>query len=928
MVSTRVLQQQGQQQWQFQQWEPQQQWRPQQQWCLQQQWRPQQPWGPGGSGSFSCSGGPASLGSRRSGRDVGPCQYRILTGLGAGTTCWRPDHSAQHYYSRLDDLYHEHFGPESRPPIWPGMSRSSYPLFDMSMDTAYSVTYGSLGLHVPSLRPLPVASVGTCAFSVGACVVTSPAETIAVASLSFTLDSGASQCFFRDHTTVTPLSALVPVALADPTSGPAVARSSTTIPCPAVPSGFLTGLYIPSFSRNLVGVGYLHDRGITVTFPAHGRTSICTDASTRALLATFTREPHSGLFVLQTMSHQIAESGQVTASPQVVESDQVTASPPIAVSSQVAAAGQVAASGQVDAFGQVAASCSCRSLAHLTVSWHHHLGHPRIPRLRSMASHRLVSGLPRVFASLPPSPAPLCTPCVAGRLGATPHSSSLRPATAPFQTLHLDVWGPSPTQGPERERYFLVVDDDYSRYSTVFPLAKKSEVTSTLIRWLLATEGTRGRRFSCLHSDRGGEFRSGILRGFCGEQGISQCWTLPESPQQNGVVECRIGFVLDIARTSMIHARAPHFLWPCAVRYAAHQLNLQPRVSRPEASPTSLWTRSPGVGSAFCVWGCLALFCDTSATGSPGVGSGGARSRGARLRGAGAGGASSGGAGAGGACTGGASFGGAGVGGTRAGGAGTGGASSEGAGAGGTNTGGAPFGDTGTGGASSEETGVGDTTSAVPAQPPYCHDTRLQAARRRAREEQEQLERERQELRQLDLLEQQEQQQQQQQQQRQPQQLPLEQQLFPPVSGLRALGLPSTSPACSPSLPAFGPTFPPPDDSLAVWSSPRSPSSPPVVPHYRVRPCPPRAHPSSLVTDLCIALFCSSCRRSPPVSVLPSPHPSSLPVSPTTISDYYCAARPIVSRVLTTLATDSHFLFVVCLGSYYCCHWLCFHPSS
>ncbi|CAI5511050.1 unnamed protein product, partial [Closterium sp. Naga37s-1] len=111
----------------------------------------------------------------------------------------------------------------------------------------------------------------------------------------------------------------------------------------------------------------------------------------------------------------------------------------------------------------------------------------------------------------------------------------------------------------------------------------------------------------------GGEFRSGILRGFCGEQGISQSWTLPESPQQNGVAERHIDLIMDIACTSMIHARAPHFLWPYVVRYAAHQLNLQPCVSQPEASPTSLWTWSPGVGSAFRVWGCIALVRDTSA---------------------------------------------------------------------------------------------------------------------------------------------------------------------------------------------------------------------------------------------------------------------------------------------------------------------------
>ncbi|CAI7893103.1 unnamed protein product [Closterium sp. NIES-54] len=228
MASTRVLQQQGQQQRQFQQccpqrqWHPQQRSRPQQQLRPQQLWRPQQPWWPGGSGSVCRSSSPTSLGDRRGGRDVGPCHYRILTGPDAGTTCWRPDHSA-----------------------------------------------------------------------VGACLVTSPAVTTVVASLSFTLDSGTSQCFFRDHTTITPPSAPVPVALADPTSGPVVARSSNTLPCSAVPSGFFTGLYIPSFSRNLVGVGYLQDRGITVTFPVHGRTAIYTDSSTGAVLATFTREPHS-----------------------------------------------------------------------------------------------------------------------------------------------------------------------------------------------------------------------------------------------------------------------------------------------------------------------------------------------------------------------------------------------------------------------------------------------------------------------------------------------------------------------------------------------------------------------------------------------------------------------------------------------------------
>ncbi|CAI7838798.1 unnamed protein product [Closterium sp. NIES-53] len=116
-----------------------------------------------------------------------------------------------------------------------------------------------------------------------------------------------------------------------------------------------------------------------------------------------------------------------------------------------------------------------------------------------------------------------------------------------------------------------------------------------------------------LHSDRGGEFSSALLGAFCRAQGIRQTFTLPASPQQNGIAERRIGMVMDVARTSMIHVAAPHFLWPFAVQYAAHQLNLQPRVSLPETSPTLLWTGKVGNASAFRVWGSRAFVRDLSA---------------------------------------------------------------------------------------------------------------------------------------------------------------------------------------------------------------------------------------------------------------------------------------------------------------------------
>ncbi|CAI7815800.1 unnamed protein product [Closterium sp. NIES-54] len=80
----------------------------------------------------------------------------------------------------------------------------------------------------------PCASESAAALGASASTATGP--TSAEALHTFTLDSGASRCFFRDCTIVTPLAAPVPVSLADPSGGPVVARASTVLPCLAVPS--------------------------------------------------------------------------------------------------------------------------------------------------------------------------------------------------------------------------------------------------------------------------------------------------------------------------------------------------------------------------------------------------------------------------------------------------------------------------------------------------------------------------------------------------------------------------------------------------------------------------------------------------------------------------------------------------------------------
>ncbi|CAI7923197.1 unnamed protein product [Closterium sp. NIES-54] len=419
---------------------------------------------------------------------------------------------------RLDDAWRCEFGEDVELPRWTDLLKFRIAIFDLDFDAILSAMYAlSVSVEGDCYRCVPP-NPGIAAAALGASESgTLPDNAPAEAFHTYTLDSGASRCFFRDSTTLTPLPVPFLVRLADPSGGPVVARSSTVLPCLAVPSGSLSGLHLPSFSTNLVSSATLQDAMVTTTTPGGQRVSICTCTRTGRHLATFTRRLGSSLYTLATEPPHVAASAQVSAS------------------------------------GQVAATCSCRLLSHRTLLWHHRLGHPSLPRLRGMHSRLL--------------------------------------------TLPMDVWSQARVSGQSRERYFLLVVDDYTRYTTVFPLRSKGQDLPVLR----------------LHSDRGGEFSSNLLRDFCRWEGILQSFTLPDSPQQNGIAERRIGLVMEVARTSMIHVAAPHFLWPFAIQYAAHQLNLWPRVSLPEISPTLRWTGEVGDASVFRVWGSRAFVRDMSA---------------------------------------------------------------------------------------------------------------------------------------------------------------------------------------------------------------------------------------------------------------------------------------------------------------------------
>ncbi|CAI7922856.1 unnamed protein product, partial [Closterium sp. NIES-54] len=356
---------------------------------------------------------------------VGPCTYVFRTGGRRGETCGLP-HTTQRCFSRLTDAWRAQFPDAVELPHWGDLLKQNVAIFDLDFDAILAAMYaatdsaeGDCYLCVPPDPGTEAAALGASDFSAPGTSESAapgagesaPSGTAPTEALhTFTLDSGASRSFFRDSTTLTPLSRPVAVSLADPSGGPVLVHSSTVLPCSAAPSGLLSGLHLPSFSTNLVSGADLQDVWVDQFTPGGQRVTHSTCSRTGRHLATFTRRPGSSLYTL------------------------TTASPPVNASGQVAASGKVFAT--VSRSSPASAPCSCRPLTHETLLWHHRLGHPSLPRLRGMASRALVSGLPRSLPPLPPRTAPTC---VEGRQRAAPHSSEFPPIEAPLQTLHMDL---------------------------------------------------------------------------------------------------------------------------------------------------------------------------------------------------------------------------------------------------------------------------------------------------------------------------------------------------------------------------------------------------------------------------------------------------------------------------------------------------------
>jgi len=122
------------------------------------------------------------------------------------------------------------------------------------------------------------------------------------------------------------------------------------------------------------------------------------------------------------------------------------------------------------------------------------------------------------------------------------------------------------------------------------------------------------KQVKIIRSDRGGEFygrydesgqNPGPFAKFLEKRAICAQYTMPGTPQQNGVAERRNRTLMDMVRSMLSHSTVPRSLWMYALKTAMYLLNRVPSKAV-ERTPFELWTgRKPSLRHIH-VWGCPA----------------------------------------------------------------------------------------------------------------------------------------------------------------------------------------------------------------------------------------------------------------------------------------------------------------------------------
>lgn len=145
--------------------------------------------------------------------------------------------------------------------------------------------------------------------------------------------------------------------------------------------------------------------------------------------------------------------------------------------------------------------------------------------------------------------------------------------TAPFDLLHVDIWGPVRIISRAKLRFFLTIVDDFTRFTWVFMMSHKSETRQHIVKFCKMVQ----TQFNCvirsIHSDNGQEF---IFTDFYQSAGIIHQRSCTYTPHQSSVFERKQQYILQVARSLLFYSSLPLKYWCNGVLVATHIINRIP----------------------------------------------------------------------------------------------------------------------------------------------------------------------------------------------------------------------------------------------------------------------------------------------------------------------------------------------------------------
>jgi len=139
--------------------------------------------------------------------------------------------------------------------------------------------------------------------------------------------------------------------------------------------------------------------------------------------------------------------------------------------------------------------------------------------------------------------------------------------------------------------YFGTFTDDFSRWTDVVFMQKKSDLLSEYKKWLTKPQLHTVTKIKILRSDNGGEYVSNAFKALHDQNGTTHQTTVPDTAQQNGVAERLNRVLVEMARFMMRHKDVDQDLWADAIKTAVYIKNrVTSRALPVSKTPFELWT--------------------------------------------------------------------------------------------------------------------------------------------------------------------------------------------------------------------------------------------------------------------------------------------------------------------------------------------------